>query len=501
MTAGYHDQITAIPSWTHRDLALVAVLMFTALLLRIPGLGEGLWIDEIKTLLSYIRLPVPEIIGQYQSRNNHLFYSLLAHFSVAWFGESAWSIRLPATLFGVATIPAAYYLARQITSRHEAFLATAFLTASYHHVWFSQNARGYSGLILGAVILSMIFIRLVVRENPGSRAVLVYAIVAALATWIHLIAALVVIIHGIIWLAVIARSAGRQRTDLKLAAGLAVLLAGLFSLALYAPVLPQLLEHFSIGKDTQEYQTVQTIETVQSVWNNLVWLLAEFWRAAIIAIPGGWPVVTLGILAFATGVGSYLRQSYLVAAILLLPAVGTVPFVLQLGGIVYPRFLLSSLVFFLLIVVRGSFVLSRSIFPMLSTQQVTAIGLIVVLLTATMVPGAWKPKQDFVAAAEFVNRQRLPGDTVVCTGSTYSPLAGYLGMECSNVLTAQDLDELEAAHSRTWLLYSFPNSFQESKPDVWNKVRADYAPVRKFSATVNGGDIVIMMYSRGNTAQ
>jgi len=74
-------------------------------------------------------------------------------------------------------------------------------------------------------------------------------------------------------------------------------------------------------------------------------------------------------------------------------------------------------------------------------------------------------------------------------------------MECSNVLTAKDLDELEAAHSRTWLLYSFPNSFQDSKPDVWNKVRADYTPVRIFSATVNGSDIVIMMNLRGYTAK
>jgi len=53
MTAGYPDQVTAIPSWTHRDLALVAALMFTALLLRIPGLGEGLWID----LLAACKIP------------------------------------------------------------------------------------------------------------------------------------------------------------------------------------------------------------------------------------------------------------------------------------------------------------------------------------------------------------------------------------------------------------------------------------------------------------
>ena len=106
-------------------MALVAILLAIALVLRIIGLNEGLWYDEIATLVHHVRLPAREIIGHY-NLNNHILYSLLAHFSIGWFGESAWSIRLPAVVFGVVTIPAAYYLGRQLASRYEAFLATAF---------------------------------------------------------------------------------------------------------------------------------------------------------------------------------------------------------------------------------------------------------------------------------------------------------------------------------------------------------------------------------------
>ncbi len=60
----------------------------------------------------------------------------------------------------------------------------------------------------------------------------------ALATWVHLTAALVVIAHGIVWLAVIASPGGEKKRTLKPATGQAIVLGGLFSLVLYVPVLP-----------------------------------------------------------------------------------------------------------------------------------------------------------------------------------------------------------------------------------------------------------------------
>ena len=92
---------------------------------------------------------------------------------------------MPALVFAVCTIPALYHLGRQITSRQEALLASVFLVGSYHHVWFSQNARGYTGLILGAVLASILFLRLIKSANPQILVIPAYAIVVALTTWIH----------------------------------------------------------------------------------------------------------------------------------------------------------------------------------------------------------------------------------------------------------------------------------------------------------------------------
>src|SRR5438034_884751 len=79
-------------------------------------------------------------------------FARLAHVSIAALGDQAWSLRLPATLFGVVTIPALYFLAREFAGRTEALFGCLLLTVSYHHVWFSQNARGYTLLAFLAVL-------------------------------------------------------------------------------------------------------------------------------------------------------------------------------------------------------------------------------------------------------------------------------------------------------------------------------------------------------------
>lgn len=133
---------------------LLAALITAGILLRAYQLNAGLWLDEILTLVKYARLPVGEIVTFYDSENQHFLYSLLARISLVSFGESVWALRLPAVIFGVLSIPTMYLLGCELTDRLEAMLAAALLTFSYHHVWFSQNARGYSGLLFWAILSS-----------------------------------------------------------------------------------------------------------------------------------------------------------------------------------------------------------------------------------------------------------------------------------------------------------------------------------------------------------
>ncbi len=178
-----------------RDLVVrgwwLGVLVVFALLLRGIGLSGGLWIDEIYSLLNSFRPSLVHIVTVFPQDNQHPLYSVLAHLSLSLFGESAWSIRLPALLFGAATVPLLYLLGKDVATRREAWYAALILTVSYHHVWFSQNARGYSALAFFAVLSTWLLLRAV---GTGRRGLWIgYAIASALGAYTHLTMVFVVV--------------------------------------------------------------------------------------------------------------------------------------------------------------------------------------------------------------------------------------------------------------------------------------------------------------------
>lgn len=477
--------LTPVPEWTRRDLALVSLFMLIAAALRIPGLNEGLWLDEIITLVDFVRLPAEQIASDYASRNNHIFYSLLAHFSVEQFGSSAWALRLPAVVFGVCTIPAAYYLGRQLGSRYESLLVAAFLTFSYHHVWFSQDARGYTGLLLGSVLSSIFFVRLLALERPLRGSIISYALIAALSCWIHLLGAVMILAHGLIWLA-LALPGWRQR-NLHLNVFWALVLAGLLTLLLYLPSQLSIVEEFVVVSAVGE----PVSGTLR--WQTLAWSISELWNGVARAFPGGWPVAMLAWLILLVGMGSWVKQGLVPAAILLLPILLTILIVLGLGDIFFPRFLVASLVFLLLIGVRGGFATCRTILPILNDRQVTSIGMLAALGSALMLPKAWQLKQDFNAAAEFINTHREANDAVICGRNVFTPLHRYLGMDCLTTPEPDLFNRLESEHSRIWFIYTIPDLIVRDSSFVWQKVQNDYTEVERIQGTVAGGDIVILL--------
>src|SRR5262245_1847272 len=141
------------------NLAIITAILSVATVLRLYALDSGLWHDEIFTYLKFASMPVGEILTTYDSQNQNFLYSLLVRACFYTFGEGPWSLRLPAVIFGVASIWAAYFFGRQIVSETEALLTAALLTVSYHHIWFSQNARGYTGLLFWALLASGFFLR------------------------------------------------------------------------------------------------------------------------------------------------------------------------------------------------------------------------------------------------------------------------------------------------------------------------------------------------------
>jgi 4-amino-4-deoxy-L-arabinose transferase-like glycosyltransferase len=98
------------------DALWLGGILILACVLRVIGLNAGLWYDEIDTLVHYVRPSFFDLITHYPSLNHHVLYSLQAKASILVFGESAWALRLPAFLFGMASIWALWLVAKQVSS-------------------------------------------------------------------------------------------------------------------------------------------------------------------------------------------------------------------------------------------------------------------------------------------------------------------------------------------------------------------------------------------------
>ena len=228
----------ARPSWF-----LLGGLLFLAVVLRFIGLNQDLWLDEIATLTLYARLPFLQNFIAFNSANQHMLYSALASLSLSLFGESAWAVRLPAALFGVGGVAALYYLARVLTSEHEAVWATALLAVAYHHIWFSQNARGWSGLLFFALLGSGLFLRGLAQNQPWIWPA--YAIVMTLGILIHLNTVFVFLGHFASYIWVLPTWSGwlRQHWPLTRRLGWSGLVVVVLILQAYSLILPEMVAY------------------------------------------------------------------------------------------------------------------------------------------------------------------------------------------------------------------------------------------------------------------
>src|SRR5437667_9688313 len=86
--------------------APLLLLLAAALGLRLYRLDSTLWIDEMVMATRYVGAPVGKILSTYDSQNQHILYTLLAHGARAVCSDRGWSLRLPAVAFGVASIGA-----------------------------------------------------------------------------------------------------------------------------------------------------------------------------------------------------------------------------------------------------------------------------------------------------------------------------------------------------------------------------------------------------------
>ncbi len=478
----WHQHVRLQPGERRLLLALTAI----ACALRLYDLGSGLWYDEITTLLDSVRVPFWTIVTHFPSNNEHPFYSVLAHAADALVGEHAWSLRLPAALFGIATVPLLYGFGAKIASRLEALAAALLLTVSYHHVWFSQNARGYTMLLFFTLAATWLLLEAIDSGRIGLY--LGYGAMSALAAYTHLTMVLVVVGQAAVVAPSLWSRRGRTvwRDFINPAIGFGF--AAVLTVALYAPMLGEVRAFFAGG----------------STWAGAAtpaWAAAEALRGLRIgySLTGA---VIIGGVVFLAGGWSYLRQSATLVALFFVPAGVLLVAAVAMGRPIFPRFFFFLAGFGLLVVVRGLVVVARALASRLPARfnrpgaqiwmtRGAIAGAVVVSIAA--LPAAYRyPKQDYAGALRYVQAAAGPGDRVVLVGSgTSLPYQRYYGQPWSRVSDAAELADVAARTPGVWLIYTLRPFLESQEPDLMAAVRARCVSVATFPGTVAGGQITV----------
>jgi uncharacterized membrane protein len=430
-------------------LLLLVLVIAAGAALRLYGLdAQSLWNDELSSWERSNHATLSDVITKGVRTDVHPpGYQVLVYAVIHTLGDSEIALRLPSAIAGVLAIAAIYALGLQLYTRREALIAATLIAFSYQPLYYSQEGRAYSLLLLLSILSAHFWFRITRRleadATPGLSAQVGYLLSAAAACYLHYFGLLLVAVQFAGWGALfLTRPRALGRVALL---GLGVALA-------YAPWLPFLLEEF--GRE-ETHLAAPALNAIPRYWRFLFYNPGEHLK---------W--FALAIFALAAGIGlaegartpkpSPLRAA-LTSNTALLLAWLVVPFVIAYARsqvslpIITHRNLIISLPAAYLLFARALTTCVRN--PRL--QAVSVAAMVAVMLYGLFVTGRYYElprKEQFREAALVVveHEHETPNATVIAHAWSKGRFDYYLerlGAESRVDLkagAAEDVDRLRA---------------------------------------------------------
>lgn len=162
-----------------------ATLTLLAAALRLPTLGsQSLWYDEAFTPVHVLHASLGATLHSVAHTENSppVWYVLEWAFTqVLGTGEVA--LRLLSALAGIATVPIAWAVGRELAGRRAAVATALFVAVNPLLVWYSQEARVYALFVFTAALALWCFLRAL--RDPTPRRLGAFAAAGALALATH----------------------------------------------------------------------------------------------------------------------------------------------------------------------------------------------------------------------------------------------------------------------------------------------------------------------------
>lgn len=476
------------------DWLVLALILVLALGLRVATLNGPLWYDEIITVETHLSLPWSKMITDYQM-NHHYLFSFQAKVFTDLFGTENWAIRMPSLIFGLAGIAAMWVLARDVAGVAVAHLTALLLALSFHHIWFSTNARGYAELQFWSTLGMIFWLRGIAEPRLGIW--LGYGLVLALAVYTHLTGAFFFFAQGVIWVLVVGWAAirGRLSRAVLVNPALGYLAGGVIAALLYAPLVPSMLE--TIGGVSQS-----SAEDLMKEYQNPIWTVIEAVRTGI---GGLGPVV--GLIAAAVVVLVLLgcwranAREPLFGVVTLGHIVITMALLVAIGMRIWPRFFYVDIGFLMLLIVLGvrqSIEIFVRLIPVAVSRELLfqAAAVAMILVSAGLAARNYlAPKQDYDGAVAFVEETQGDGDRVYAVGVAQEIFLGHYATGWGAIHDDPDLEAAVSKPGVVWLVVAFPSRSFRDVGNLEAVVDNGFELVAEKPGTL--GDGVILIYRRG----
>lgn len=441
---------------------LVILITMIAAVLRFYKLGEwSFWIDEIYTINhATSHFSTPALIRDHipPFRNWIPLSVIFTAQMMNVLGVSEWSARFVSASVGVLTLPLLYLPLRRIFNTWVSLISILLLALSTWHIFWSQNARFYTSLLLFYSLALFVFYFAIERDRPLY--ILFFYGLFYMALSERIIAVLLIPVIAVylllLWILPFEKPAGFKLRNVLL---------------LSAPVIAFLLYEVLLFGATGDFIFASDIELLAPPIDTPVRLLT------VMAFNIGIPLLCLALFS-----GVFLVMQKDRAGLFFLVGAALPPLLIALANPFFftvERYVFMTLVFWTTLAASGVSVM----FTWAGRRKnVLALGVLVLLIADASGDNLLYyqinhgNRLNWREAAGYVRERMQDGDIVV---TSRAPLASYyLGMEALEFSKMRP-DDFEQLDAPVWFMMEYPGSWH-GYPESLDWVE-DHARLRRHS--------------------
>lgn len=432
--------------WVKNNRVVLALLLVILLasVLRIYDLGaESLWSDEASSIHGSTQDLATVVAVSGEIHNQPPLYFAFLHFWILLFGTGEAAVRSLSAIFGIVSIFLIYKVGSELFNRKVGLISSFISSISYFHIYYSQEARSYS-LLLMLTLLSFYFFIKIVNSDKRRASHFVFLLLSNTALAYTHVYGLLVIAAQVFYFLLFWSKYKHLRVWFL---GVQVATAALFSL--WVPTFLQRISRLSGGFWIPEASLGTIIDTIKT-YSGYGWgeqyLFAAFLflcfigLLTIIRLKGEWtwwePLQSI------KGLGRYISLESRLEILLLLiwfSFVIVIPSLISqfLTPIYHTRYTIGASAAFYLLVARGigSFDKRWAIYPIL------------LVITLLSLPGlqyyyTHNVKEEWRGAVDFVEYNSEADDVIIiCAHFTQKPFDYYYEGDLQRVGIDRNVDD------------------------------------------------------------